>query len=455
MKKKISPKVVFKTLFVCLLAFHASLMKAQSPKWVEQRPISSKAYIGIGMAKTSDADYIQKAAQKALADIASQISTKVENESFLHTVDVDGNSRQLFEETIINNMSAWIEGAEIKDSYKSADTYYVYYTLDKKLYAKNAEKQRTSVLTKAADYLVKGRAAEDNVNLTQALHLYGKGMDVVEPWVFMNLITTIDGQEVDVPAALFDAYINVFSGLAITTNEVNITGEIFKPVAKPIAACLSRNDVVIPNVKLKATFVTGSGAISPAIETDYNGTAEFYVTNITSKQQVQEIRIAIDDSFMEGLPKAYRKLLQTQTWPSAKVVLTLAAQPKTAYLYLNEQNDLEGIERYLGKIVSNDHFTLIEDPDAADCFIDLSSKIDMGEVVKGKYDLNTCYCTVVMKVYNNKTQALLLDYSEEQVKVLVPTNKTAEETMKMCINEVMKRVKRNFPKQLEKLNTMF
>lgn len=452
---KQSLKNYLRALWIGIFVFHASIIKAQAPEWVEQRPVSSKAYIGIGMAKLSDDNYMQVAAQNALADIAAQISTKVENESFLHTVDVDGNSRQLFEETIVNSMTAWIEGAEIQDSYKGADKYYVYYTLDKKLYAKNAEKQRTAVLTKAADFLVKGRAAEENVNLTQALHLYGKGLDAVEPWLFMNLTTTIEGQHVDVPAELFDAYINVFSGLAITTNEANISGEVFKPVAKPIAACLSRNDVVIPNVKLKAAFVTGSGAISPAIETDFNGTSEFYITNITSKQQVQEIRITIDDSFMDGLPKNYRKLLQTQTWPSAKVVLTLAAQPKTAYLYLNEQNDLEGIERYLGKIVSNDHFTLIEDPDAADCFIDLSSKIDMGEVVKGKYDLNTCYCTVVMKVYNNKTQALLLDYSEEQVKVLVPTNKTAEETMKMCINEVMKRVKRNFPKQLEKLNTMF
>ena len=65
---------------------------AQAPEWVTQRPVSDKEYIGIGIAKLSDNDYMKIAAQNALSDIASQVATKVENESFLNTVDVDGKS---------------------------------------------------------------------------------------------------------------------------------------------------------------------------------------------------------------------------------------------------------------------------------------------------------------------------------------------------------------------------
>lgn len=425
---------------------------AQAPEWVTQRPVSDKEYIGIGIAKLSDNDYMKIAAQNALSDIASQVATKVENESFLHTVDVDGKSRQLFEDKIISKMAAWIEGAELKDSYTDSDKYYVYYTLDKKLHKKNSDARRSEAIEKGVDYLNKGRAAEESSNLTQAVQLYGKGLETVEPWIFLNLSTTLNGRNVDVAAELYDAYINVFSGMALTTNTVNVEGESFKAIKLPIAACLSRNGVVVPNVKLTAKFVTGSGAITPSIETDYNGTAEFYITNITSKEQIQEVRISIDDSFIAALPKSYRELLQNQNWPTAKVTVTLSKSATTAYLYMNEQNDLEGIERYVGKILANNHFTITEDPDAAECFIDVSTKMELGETVKGKYDLNSCYCTILIKIYNNSNQTLLLDYSENRVKVLVPENKSAEETITMCINEVMKRVKRNLPNKMKKMN---
>lgn len=436
-----------------LLAFLAVMqISAQAPSWVTQRPINDDVYTGIGVASTSAEDYVKTATQNALADIASQIATKVENQAFLHTVDVDGKSRQMFEDKIVSNMTAWIEGMELVDSYQSDDRYYVYYTLDKELYKKNADERRRNAINQGLDYLEKGYAAESSMNLTQAMQLYGKGLDVVEPWVFMNLSTQRNGATIDIPTELYNAYINVFSGMALTTNTVNIDDvATFKAIKLPIAACLSKNGTVLPNVKLKAEFVLGSGAVTPSITTDYNGTAEFYVTNVTSKEKVQEIRIAIDDSFVESLPKSYRQLLNKEMWPTAKVTIT-TNQALRAYLYINEQNDLEGIERHLTGIIANNHFTITEDPDAADCFIDISTIMDMGETVKGAYDLNSCYCTLIMKIYNNKTQELLLDYTVNRVKVLSPEHKSANETIAMCIREVMKRVKNELPKKISKIN---
>lgn len=441
-----------RVLFLLLTMLGIIQANAQAPSWVTQRPIDNEVYIGIGIAPLNTDDYIKVATQNALSDIASQIATKVENEAFLHTVDVDGKSRQMFEDKIVSNMTAWIEGMELKDSYQSSDKYYVYYTLDKELHRKNSEERRRNAIKQGLDYLEKGNSAESMMNLTQALQLYGKGLEAVEPWLFMNLSTTKNGKTINIPAELYDAYINVFGGMSITTNTVNVEGEAFKAVKLPIAACLSKNGVVLPNVKLKAEFVSGSGAITPSIETDYNGTAEFYITNITSKDNIQEIRIAIDDEFISALPKSYRELLQNQTWPSAKVTVTLAKKASTAYLYINEQNDLEGIERQISSLISGNYFTLTEDPDAADCFIDLSTTMDMGETVKGAYDLNSCYCTLVLKIYNNKTQELLLDYSVNRVKVLSPEHSSAGETISMCVREVMKRVKRELPNKIKKMN---
>ena len=346
-------------------------------------------------------------------------------------------------------MVAWMEGQELKETYQSNDNYYVYYSLDKKVYARNSESRRKQVVQIGLDYLQKGREAESMMNLAQAVQLYGKGLEAVEPWVFMNLVS--DGM--NVPTELYHAFVNVFSNMTITTNVVQVEGEAFKAISIPFAGCLSKNGDVVPNVKLKASFVTGGGAVSEPIETDHTGTAEFYVTNITSKEGVQDLRISIDDSFMQALPDSYRQLLQNQVWPSAKVTVLLKSVPVTAYLYINDENDLEGIEKRISSLLTNNHFTMSEDSDASQIFIDLTTKMELGSVVTGgMYDLNTCYCTFILKFYNNKTEQLLLDYSVNQVKVLSPVHKSAEETIAMCIREVMKRVNRELPNRLKKLS---
>lgn len=445
--------MIRKTIFALCMLINFGIVYAQTPAWVTTHPVSENAYVGIGMASMGDGDYVQKATSNALSDIASQIAVKVETNSLLHTVDVDGRSREMFEEKIHSTLANWIEGHKLKDSYRSNDIYYVYYTLDKSVYKKNAEAKRTAAIRTGLDYLNKGRDAEGMMNLVQAAQLYSKGLEAVEPWMFMELTSSVDGRQVNVPVELYHAFIDVFSGMAITTNEVQIEGEAFKPVAAPIAGCLSKNGEVVANTKLKLAFVKGNGDVSAPTQTDHTGTAEFYVTNITAKQPVQELCISIDDSFLESIPMVYRKLIDTTTWPSVKITLTLKSSPVTAYLYINDNHDLEGAERQLRSLLANNYFSLTEDPDAATCFIDLSSSIEMDGVVSGgTLDLNTCYCTLVLKIYDNKTQEQLLDYSANNVKVLIPINKSASQSISMCVREVMKRVNRELPKQLKTLN---
>lgn len=441
-----------KVLLVLLsVVFCTTYTVAQTPSWVNKRPVSEKEYIGIGMANTSDSNYIEIAKTNAYADIASQIATKVDKEAFMQTVDLDGKSRELFEEKVKNSMTAWIEGIEIKDSHTGNGKYYVYCTLDKKEYKKNADARKKEAIDKGLDYLKKGQEAESLMNLSQAALLYAQGLEYVEPWIFMDLTTTIKGQKTNIPSELYNSYINVFSGMAITTNTSNIEAETFKNINIPVAACLSKNGEVIPNVKLKATFVNGDGTITPAIATDYNGTAEFYITNILSNENIQEIRIGIDDSFISSLPESYREIIGSNNFPAAKVTIVLAKGATTAFINVNDQNDLEGIERHISNILSEKYFKISEDPDAADCFVDISTKLDMGEVVTGTYNLNTCYCTLIIKIYNNQTQEFLMEYSLNNVKVLSPEHNSVEETISMCIREVMKRAKRELPNKLNKM----
>ncbi len=73
----------------------------------------------------------------------------------MHRVDVDGKTREMLEDKIHSSMVAWLEGQELKGSYQSEQKYYVYYALDKKVYARKAEERRQQAIRTGMDYLQK------------------------------------------------------------------------------------------------------------------------------------------------------------------------------------------------------------------------------------------------------------------------------------------------------------
>ena len=99
---------------ITVISFTVFRSGAQVPEWVTRHPVSDDIYIGIGQASLAESDYIQIATRNALSDIASQIATKVESNSFFHQVDVDGHAREMFEDRINSNASAWLEGQDGK-----------------------------------------------------------------------------------------------------------------------------------------------------------------------------------------------------------------------------------------------------------------------------------------------------------------------------------------------------
>ena len=422
---------------------------AQAPDWVNRHPSSEDAYHGVGMAPTDSEDYKKVARNNALADIAGQIATRLETNSLFEVIDVGEEVREMFDEQIKSSMAAWFEGQKLVDSYEGDGFYYVYFTLDKEEYKKNAEKRRQEVLNIAIGFFGSAMEAQKNMDLLQALDLFAKGLEAVEPWTFMDLTE----QGVNLPVELYNGYMNVFSGLAITSDVTRIKGESFKSISQPIGVCLTRNGRAVPNARLKMEFLCGNADMTTTAVTNQIGCADFYVKNITSKENILEVVFSLDDSFFAGLPATYREMLKRKSLPSAKVVIEMEPQSATAYFYMGEDNDIEGCERPLRSLLGDEFFTLVRDHKKAQCLIDVSTVLEMGNTVTGgMYDLNTCLCTLQIKIYNNRTKALLLDYSINQHKVMVPVNKSAEQSMGMCVRELMKRAKRELPAKVKKIN---
>ncbi len=435
---------------ICMLAC-AAVAVAQTPSWVKSRPVSDTKYIGIGMASLSDADYQKKATTNALVDIATQIGVKLESTSFMQMVDVDGQAKTLFEQKVNESLAAHIEGQELKGSYNDGSFHYVYFELDKKKYEKLMKAKKERAVSVGLDWYVKGKNAEALNNFAGAAQLFANGLQAVEPYLYLDLKAEYKGNEINLAGALYDAYVNVFAGITIVQNVTEVGVEAFKSSGEPLNVCLMRNGVAMPNMLMKATFASGEGELTAPMKTDESGMAVFYITNVTSKQSLQSVEVSMDDNFLASLPASYRQIISNVSWPVARFNVVLMNANYSAYLNV-EKNQLDACEKQVRSLLANNYFEFTENP-SAQLFVTLSTEMTVGGVVPGElYDMNECFASMTLRVYDNAKQSQLLEYNVPQVKVLVPANNSEQQAKAMCTRELMKRVKVELPKKIKKLN---
>lgn len=435
---------------LCLMVSLVNLY-AKVPQWVTRRPADDTKYIGIGVAPVSDPDHRNIATTNALLDIANQISVNIQSSSFMQTLDVDGRSKELFEEKVKSSVVADVSGHQLKGTYQSKTHYYVYYELDKKKYEKSVADQKKKGIELGLDYYTKGRAAEASHAYVNAVKLYAQGLEAVEPYLHLDLTAKVDGRRVDLPTELYNACIGVFSGFELVPNLTEVNVEAYKPCPDPLAVCLSKAGEVVPNIAMKASFTTGEGALTADTKTDITGTAVFYVTNVTSKEAIQTVDVKIDDSFLADLPESYKALIDTAMLPKVTFTLVLVSPDYTAFFDV-QRNDIDACEKQIRSILVNNNFDLSSDNNA-DFYVSLSTVYEEGGKVAGElYDMKECFTSLTLRVYDNKTRVEVMNYNLPQIRLLVPASNSVEQAKAMCARELMKRANVQLPQALKKMN---
>ncbi len=431
-------RILFIVLFALLGLGYASAQF--QPEWITQKPLSYNEYTGVASAPLTTQNCREIARMTALNEIAAQISVNVEVNSFLNTTEINGRVKEIFERSINESLSAELSGVELVDSYETSERYYAYYSLDKDVY-KNSVAQKIEVCTnKALGFLIKGKELEAKGELLAAMSTYIEGLKVVEPYLSYNLECSFEGKSVNVATELYVAYTGALNGMAITTNVETLNVESLSSQEEPIKATLSKNGLSIANVLMCAEFVSGDGSVTPPVKTDSQGVATFYVTNVTSKQSLQTIRITIDKTIISELPYAYQQLVLTGNFPMADVALNVTSPVRTAYFYVG-QNDVAACESTVRSILTNNYFEVTDVPDA-DLFIEYSTTFRKGGLVDGElYQLRECYGSLSVKIYNNATRSLLAEYTLPDRRVLVAADKSESQMVQQCAREMAKQFK--------------
>ena len=87
---------------ITIFCIYNSLLFAQKPHWVDNRPVSNRYFIGIGFAdKKKTPNYREVAQAAALNDLASQISVNISSELIDIMTEYSGVSEEYARSTII------------------------------------------------------------------------------------------------------------------------------------------------------------------------------------------------------------------------------------------------------------------------------------------------------------------------------------------------------------------
>ena len=441
-------------LVISWFCFPLSGQQTNRPDWVKQHPVSGLSYIGIGMAEISEGDYQQKAKQNALSDLVSEIQVVIAANSLLNTLEDDGNVKQIFAESIRTEARAEIENFRLVDSWRSDNEYWVYYELNKDDYAALVAARRQKAIRNGFDFWYKGHITLQQGDLMTAIELFSNGMEAIRPVLNQELFCSYEGKTINLATELYAALAGVFDGITIVLNPVTVSVTPFQGIREPIAIGVYRNGNPLRNIRLKAEFVSGAGDLSSMSPTNESGVAALYVRNITSKQAQQEIGISlIDDVFSLFRKGSYAALFKQMLSSLSGATLTInTVQTQTSAYVRSAQSDIEAVERTVKSLLNNHFFNVVASPSEADIIVTLDNKCRKGNTVPGElYNFIEFFSTLGIKIENNRTGQILLNYSINDERTLVPENKSASQGKNMAARELIKRLNREFARELKKI----
>ena len=167
------------------------------PEWVGNRPHSSAYYIGIGSCSkfAQPYDFQTVAKKNALNDLASEISVRVQGQTFLNSLEVNDSFSEEFISNVSTSTDEKIEDYEVAGSWEDKNEYWIYYRLDKARYQAAKQAKKSAAMNMANDFYQKALTAEGEANLVVAFDLYMRALFALkEYWNESNEMLTDKGK---------------------------------------------------------------------------------------------------------------------------------------------------------------------------------------------------------------------------------------------------------------------
>ena len=269
------------------------------PEWVSARPVNSAYYVGIATRSktTQPADYQAIAKKLALNDLATEISVKVEGQTFFNTMEVNKAFSESFSSNVTTSSSEMLEDYEVAGIWEDKEMYAVYYKLNKFDYQSKKAQKKENTLRAAFDYLIKGREAKKLGNIPSAIDLFYHGLFALKPyWTEVNEMKDESGKNIFIDNELFSEIRAVLADLRFETPLKNIVLSSSNAFKTQVPVMITHKGVGVRGINVKYVYQRDNYMKPKTAMTDNDGIILADIDNISlkTKNNALELSLVID-----------------------------------------------------------------------------------------------------------------------------------------------------------------
>jgi hypothetical protein len=399
----------------CAAKKQAAEFEAQ-PDWVKQKPMISGYYVGISSVKKvgTSAQYIAKARQKALADLAESVSSNVSSTSVLHSIETEYGFSESYNQSIKVSTDDYLEGFDPVDFHETETSYWIYYKIAKSTYHEMKKKRKKeAIATALADYQ-SGLQEQNSNKPKEALAFYLQGLQSIKRYLNEETPSQFKEENVDIGNELYSATSEILNSLAIksSSNEIKVKrGESFN---ETLEFLLTYKNKPVQGIPVTFSY-TGGYLKKDRQNSDINGFVQLEPEVLYSRNGKEQISAsinlknlaqkAVDDLFIRGL------IIKRNLKPAIVNVIIEAPSVAIKISSKNSIEQAESIENIFNQNAKQYSYDL-KPASSADFVFELSYKYKRGESAGG---LISSYVTGELTI-KDKSRNIIWTKQTEDIK---------------------------------------
>ncbi len=273
-----------------------NITQEPKPAWVDQRPVNSGYYIGVGSCskRTQPLDYQAIAKKNALNDLASEISVRVQGSTFLNALEVNKTFSEEFISNITTTTDEKIEDYEVAGVWEDQNDYWIYYRLNKASYQQKKLMKKNQAMSSAFDFYSKGKEAEQSNAIPAAIDNYLRGLFAIQDyWGEINEYNT--GQDkLFLDNEIYSSLQRLAAGLTIVSSQPKFTLAAENNYTANSSLTVTYNGQAVRGITTTHTYPK-TRFMKPRVEvTDELGKFGVVIDNVDSKDKDLNLNVQID-----------------------------------------------------------------------------------------------------------------------------------------------------------------
>lgn len=391
------------------------------PEWVSTRPVNSAYYIGIATCSktTQPADYQAIAKKLALNDLATEISVKVEGQTFFNTMEVNKAFSESFSSNVTTSSSELLEDYEVAGIWEDKELYAIYYKLNKFDYQAKKALKKENTLRSALDFLKKGREAKKLGNIPSAVDLFYHGLFALKPyWTEVNQMKDENGNDIFIDNELFSEIRAVLADLRFETPLKNIVLSSANTFKAQVPVMITYKGEGVRGINVKYSYQRDNYMKPKTVMSDNDGIILADIDNVSlkAKNNSLELSLVIDALVPQDLDSDLATaLIAGINTDQRKIPIEILAP---SFFVSTNEFKLDGTKTTtLAEITRN---TLISkgmriatNETSADYVVYINTNPRAGEDIQG---FKVAYLDGKISVTDTKTTSAIFEYSISGVK---------------------------------------